>query len=69
MEDIIPCVLALGVVVVTDYLHTCGKSYVSSAVPVFVFQLLVMLNGLVKRRNGGKGIIKVMMEKIWGTEE
>lgn len=69
MENIIPCVVALGVVVVTDYFHTRGDSYVSSAVPVFAFQLLVMLNTLIMKRNGGKGIIKLMMEKVWGTEE
>ena len=62
--DIIICVIALAIAVATDYLHTAGISFISSAIPLFIFQLLMMANTKVKKNNEGKGILKWCWDKL-----
>ena len=63
MEDIVSGVMALGVAIAVDYLYTEGKSVISSAIPIFIFQLLSMLDKRVKRETG-MGLIKFCWKKL-----
>ena len=66
MENIIASIMALGVTIAVDYLHTENMSYVSSAVPILIFQLLIMLHEKI-RDETGMGLIRFCWQKFFGN--
>ena len=64
MEDIAMCVVTLIVATITDYFHTTGQAFVSSAIPIFICQMIMMMNDLLKKRNDGKGIIRSVIDLV-----
>ena len=64
MENIIFCLMYLGMVIAVEILYSTGQIVISSAIPVFVFQLLVMLDERQKRQTGGQGILRSFINWI-----
>ena len=64
MEGIVVSTIFLAIAIATDYLHTAQVSPVSSAVPIFVFQLLYMANETCKERNEGTSLLKLTWQKL-----
>ena len=69
MENIPVCIAFLGLAIATDYYHTSQVSPVGSAVPIFIFQLLMMANKMVQNANGGNGILKCIWLKLRGRQQ
>ena len=61
ITDIIIWTAALVIIVVVDYYHTVGQSFVSSAVPLFIFQICMIIDAKYKKEHG-KGIIESVMD-------
>ena len=68
IEDIIMSIITLGIATLTDYYHTTGEAYISSAIPIFICQMVMMMNEMYKKKNNGKGIVRSVIEKIKGNQ-
>ena len=69
MEDtgnIVFAIVALAVALTTDYLYTHQVIWVSSAIPIFIFQLIIIGDKKLKARRG-KGIIASLID--WVSKE
>ena len=64
MEDIVACGLMFALASVADYYHVNEKFPVSSAIPIFAFQLIFMLNEKVKKEQG-MGILRLCWNKLF----
>ena len=64
MENVIFCILYLGLVILTETLSYIEVTKVNSAIPVFIFQLLVLLDEKVKRENNGTGVLRMIINWI-----
>ena len=62
--DMIIAIIALVIATATDYLYYKEMIWVTSAIPIFVFQLMLLANKKVKSKNDGKGIIRCLVDKI-----
>ena len=63
--DMIVAIIALAIATATDYLYYNEMIWVTSAIPIFIFQLMLLANKKVQSKNDGKGIIKCIIDKIY----
>ena len=63
------CVAALAVITAVDYLHSAQISPVSSAVPAFIFQLILLADKRVRDNNNGAGILRLLIRKLTGNNQ
>ena len=64
MENIIFCLIYLGVVTTIEVLKYANFTDIDSALAVFIFQLLVLLDEKVKRENNGMGILRLCLNRL-----
>ena len=67
--DIVFAIITLAVALATDYMYTHNMIWISSAIPIFVFQLIMIGNKKLKAKRGGKGIIACIGEYLCKKNE
>ena len=67
LKDVIIWTISLVIIVAVDYFHTIGASFVSSAVPMFIFQICMMINAKCKKMHN-KGIIEYLIDYFKSEE-